>query len=175
MRHDPPKIIRSARVESQSSGFDYAQTPGEKTERGDKVRTPTQHGHASRSERRPCRISVITMSVNAIGSPASINSTQRLAGRESRSFSTSIQTLVSTTITSVRDDCPQGCPPSEPVHADPGCRYVDGEQPTRAVPHQRLLASSLPRSALGPHAERHRRSRCSCALHHRVHIHRCTA
>lgn len=94
------------------------------------------------------------------GSPPLINSTQRSACGESLSFRTSIQTLVSTTITSARDDSRQGCPPSGHALADRVRRCADDERPALATPRRRLRASSALRSAPGLRGAHGHRSRC---------------
>ena len=104
-----------------------------------------------------------TMSVSATGSPSSISSTQRCACGEPRSFRTSIQTLVSTTITSARGGSRQGRPPTGHAPADRAHRYVGGEQPTHATPHRPLRASSERQSTPGLRGAHGRRSQCSFA------------
>src|SRR5580704_1820579 len=101
------------------------------------------------------------MSVSAIGSPPSINSTQRRACGESLSLRTSIQTLVSTTITSVWIDSLQGYPPSGRAPADQARRCVDGEPPALATPRLPPRALSVLRSAPGLRGAHGHRSRCS--------------
>src|SRR3984885_16160622 len=101
------------------------------------------------------------MSVSAIGSPASISSTQRIACRESCSLRTSIHTLVSTTITSARDDSRRGPPPSGHAPAGRGRRYADGERPALAMPRPPPRASFARQSPPELRAVHGRRSRCS--------------
>jgi hypothetical protein len=91
----------------------------------------------------------------------SISSTQRSACGESLSFRTSIQTLVSTTITNARDGSRQDRPPSGHAPADRARRCVDGERPALAKPHPLPHASSALRSAPGLREAHGRRSRCS--------------
>ena len=108
----------------------------------------------------PCSTSVRMTSVSAMGSPDSMSSTQRWACGAGVSFRTSIQTLVSTTITTGHDDFQPGHRPNGPSRAAQARRSDDAERRVHAAPDSRYRASSASRPGAGPRARRRRRCQC---------------